>query len=195
MYYALGLAEFAQQHYQVAADAWEQVRRDAPEFETVYFFLADAYSLQHQELTAMKVLREAETRWPSDAEAANALGVIQIRRGALDAAIESFAHATTVAAADSLGYFNLGRTYQMRLAKEQRYVRETKRWMVGRPTGATRSTRSRSTSNSAARTKRRHAKRWPPSPGNSRPRASFPFENSGTPRWSPPNGRVSTAGA
>jgi tetratricopeptide (TPR) repeat protein len=129
--YALGLSQFALRRYPEAALAWERVRRDVPEFEPIYFSLADAYGLQHEEGTALKVLREAERRWPADAEIANAIGVIQIRRGALDAAIESFERATATAPADSLGYFNLARTHQMRLLKSQRYDRQMQKWIGG----------------------------------------------------------------
>ena len=87
--YALGLSHFALRRFADAADAWERVRREVPEFEPIYFSLADAYGLQHEEGTALKVLREAERRWPDDAEVANAVGVIHICRGALDAAIGS----------------------------------------------------------------------------------------------------------
>jgi tetratricopeptide (TPR) repeat protein len=129
--YALGLSEFALRHYREAAAAWERVRGGAAEFEPVYFNLADAYSLQHDESTALKVLREAETRWPSDAEIPNAIGVIQVRRGVLDAAIESFQRATAIAPGDGLGYFNLGRTHQLRLLKSQRYDRQMEKWIGG----------------------------------------------------------------
>jgi VWFA-related protein len=129
--YALGLSHFALRHYPDAAQAWERVRREVPEFEPIYFSLADAYGLQHEEGTALKVLREAERRWPADAEVANAIGVIQIRRGALDAAVESFQRATTVAPDDPLGYFNLARTHQMRLLKSQRYDQQLQRWIGG----------------------------------------------------------------
>jgi hypothetical protein len=57
--------------------------------------------------------------------------VIQIRRGALDAALESFARATTVAPAEALGYFNLARAHQMRLQKSQRYDSMTQKWIGG----------------------------------------------------------------
>ena len=77
------------------------------------------------------VLREAERRWPADAEIANAVGVIQIRRGALDAAVESFQRATTTAPNDALGYFNLARTHQMRLLKSQRYDAQMQKWIGG----------------------------------------------------------------
>jgi VWFA-related protein len=129
--YALGLSQFALRRYPDAAQAWERVRRDVPEFEPIYFSLADAYGLQHDEGTALKVLREAERRWPADAEVANAIGVIQIRRGALDAAIESFERATTTAPDEALGYFNLARTHQMRLLKSQRYDPQMQKWIGG----------------------------------------------------------------
>jgi Flp pilus assembly protein TadD len=110
---------------------WEQVRRDAPDFEPVYFNLADGYMLQKDEATALKVLRDAEQRWPKDAEIFNAMGVLQIRRGALDSAIESFEKATRVAPDDGLGYFNLGRGYQMRAVKFQRFDSARERWVGG----------------------------------------------------------------
>jgi VWFA-related protein len=131
VYYALGLSHLALQHYRDAAHSWERVRAAVPEFEPVYFNLADAYLLQHQEGTAIGVLREAEKRWAADPEVANAIGVIQVRRGALDAAVESFERATTIAPDDPLGYFNLGRALQMRMIKSQRYVRESQKWVGG----------------------------------------------------------------
>src|SRR3954468_19239417 len=54
--YALGLSQFALRQSPEAWDAWERVRRAAPEFEPIYFSLADAYSLRHDEGTAIKVL-------------------------------------------------------------------------------------------------------------------------------------------
>jgi VWFA-related protein len=131
VHYALGLALFAQQRYSDAATAWERVLRDVPEYEPIYFSLADAYGLQRDEGAALRVLREAERRWPGDPEVFDAMGVIQVKRGALDAAIESFDKAIAVAPADALGYFNLGRTLQMRLLKMQRYDPQTQKWIGG----------------------------------------------------------------
>ena len=111
--------------------SWERVRREVPEFEPVYFNLADAYGLQQNDTAALKVLRDAETRWPKDAEIANAIGVIHVRRGSLDAAVESFERATRVQPEDALGYFNLARTCQMRMLKSQRYDRQTEKWTGG----------------------------------------------------------------
>jgi VWFA-related protein len=129
--YALGLAHFALQQPRDATQAWERVRREVPDFEPVYFNLADAYTLQKEDSAALRVLRDAEKRWPQDDEVANAIGVIHVRRGSLDAAIDSFARATTIAPAEALGYFNLARTVQMRLAKSQRYDPQMQKWIGG----------------------------------------------------------------
>jgi tetratricopeptide (TPR) repeat protein len=129
--YVLGMSQLALQQYRDAAESWEKVRQVAPEFETVYFNLADAYIGQRDETAAIKILRDGERRWPADPEIKNAIGVIQVRRGALDAAIESFEHARTIAPSDPLTYFNLGRAYQMRSVKRQRWVKEAQRWMGG----------------------------------------------------------------
>jgi tetratricopeptide (TPR) repeat protein len=131
VHYVLGMSHLALQRYRDASQSWERVRQMAPQFEPVYFNLADAYLGQKEEGTAIKVLRDAEQRWPADAEIANAIGVIQVRRGALDSAIESFTHATTLSPSDGLGYFNLGRAHQMRLLKRQRYNPQAQRWLGG----------------------------------------------------------------
>ena len=43
----------------------------------------------------------------------------------------SFDRTTEVAPADALGYFNLGRTLQMRLLKSQRYDPQLQKWVGG----------------------------------------------------------------
>jgi VWFA-related protein len=129
--YVLGLSQFALGRHRDAARSWERVRGAAPGFEPIYFGLADAYTRQEDEGAALRVLRDAEARWPADPEVSNAIGVIQVRRGALDAAIESFARATSIAPSDALGYFNLGRALQMRLLKSQRYDRQMEKWVGG----------------------------------------------------------------
>ena len=129
--YALGLSQFALRQLRDAAQSWERVRRLVPDFEPVYFNLADAYGVQREDGMALSVLRDAEARWPKDPEVANAIGVIHVRRGALDTAIESFTRATRVDASDALGYFNLARAHQMRLLKSQRYDRQMERWIGG----------------------------------------------------------------
>jgi VWFA-related protein len=128
--YALGLSQMALAKPADAVVSWERVRRAVPEFENVYVDLADAY-IQMSDLTnALAVLRDAEKRWPKDDEIHNAIGVIHFRRGALDDAIDAFTRATEVAPAEALGYFNLGRTYEMRFARGVRYVSSQKRWVT-----------------------------------------------------------------
>ncbi|HEX5474077.1 MAG TPA: VWA domain-containing protein [Vicinamibacterales bacterium] len=129
--YALGLAHLALEHYAEAVRAWNHVRAAVPEFEPIYFNLADGYLLQHQDGAALDVLREAGKRWPKDAELLNAIGVVEVRRGALDAAVKSFARAIAAEPADGLGYFNAGRAYQMRAAKSQRFDAKMEKWIGG----------------------------------------------------------------
>jgi tetratricopeptide (TPR) repeat protein len=129
--YALGLSHLALQQYPDAVRAWEDVRRAEPDFEPVYFNLADGYMLQRDEPAALRVLHDAEQRWPKDPELWNAIGVLQVRRGDYDAAIESFRKATTVAPEDSLGVFNLAKAYQLRALKFQRFDSARERWVGG----------------------------------------------------------------
>jgi VWFA-related protein len=129
--YALGLAHLAVGRYREAVDAWEHVRHEVPEFEPVYFNLADGYLLQKDDDAALKVLRGAQAKWPDDSEVWNAGGVMEIRRGAIDAAVRSFTRATTVAPDDSLGFFNLARAYQMRAAQSQRFDSTLQKWVGG----------------------------------------------------------------
>lgn len=130
VHYALGFARLAGSDTAGAARAWEQVRQAAPDFQPVYLDLADAYMQLRAEGTAVAVLREAQRRWPTEAEVHNALGVVQVRRGAIDDAVESFRAAVTNAPEDPLGYFNLGRTYHLRFLKSRRYNREMRRWFA-----------------------------------------------------------------
>jgi VWFA-related protein len=128
--YALGLSQVALARPLDAVASWERVRAAVPEFEPVYIDLADTY-VQLSDLTkALAVLRDAEKRWPTDAEIHNAIGVIHFRRGALDDAIDAFARATAVQPEDALGYYNLGRAYEMRFARGQRYVSSQRKWVA-----------------------------------------------------------------
>jgi VWFA-related protein len=120
VYYALGQAEFALQRYEPAIRAWEVVRRNAADYQAVYLDLADGYFQLGQTDNAIAVLRDAERRWPGESEVHNALGVILARRELLDDAIASFERAVAAAPDDGLGYFNLGRTYQLRYLRRLR---------------------------------------------------------------------------
>jgi tetratricopeptide (TPR) repeat protein len=118
--YALGLAELALRHPDAARDAFEFVRKAEPAFETVYFDLADVYLQLGRTGDALGVLRDAARRWPDDSEAHNAVGVVLIRRGALDDAVDAFERACAAAPSDPIGHFNLGYAHHLRY---QRWLR------------------------------------------------------------------------
>jgi hypothetical protein len=126
--YTLGLSQYALGHPLDAAASWERVRLSAPEFDAVYIDLADAY-IQSADLTkALEVLRDGSRRWPSNPEFHNAIGVLHVRRGALDEGIAAFTRAAAAAPDDPLAYFNLGRAYELRYARSHRYVSSQGRW-------------------------------------------------------------------
>jgi VWFA-related protein len=127
--YTLGLSHVALARPSDAIAVWERVRTAAPEFDAVYIDLADAY-LQMSEVTkALDVLREGSRRWPQDPEFHNAIGVIHVRRGAFDEGIQAFEQAAAAVPDEPLAYFNLGRAYQMRHARDTRYVASQRRWI------------------------------------------------------------------
>ena len=127
--YALGLSKAALADPGGAAAAWERVRDAAPGFNAVYIDLADAYLQLSESAKALEVLREGSRRWPADPEFHNAIGVIHVRRGALDEGIAAFTRAAGAAPDEPLAYFNLGRAYQMRHARDTRYVASQRRWI------------------------------------------------------------------
>jgi VWFA-related protein len=126
--YASGLACLADGRPADAARAWERVRAAVPQFEPIYFDLADAYLQMEDEGKAVSVLRAAQQRWPADSEIHNALGVAQVKRGALDDAIASFQKAIASSPSESLGYFNLARAFHIRYFKSHRYNTLLKKW-------------------------------------------------------------------
>lgn len=128
--YALGLSQAGLGRPLDAVASWERVRQAAPEFEPVYIDLADTY-LQLSELTrALGVLRDAEQRWPSDPGIHNGIGVIHVRRGALDEAIAAFSAAAESAPPEPLAYLNLARAYELRYMRGRRYVSSQRRWIA-----------------------------------------------------------------
>ena len=129
VHYALGYSELALRHPDKAAQAWETVRAAVPEFRAVYLDLADAYVQMENFGRAIDVLRSADARWPGDVDVLNATGAIQVHRGALNDAITMFKKATESNPDDALGYFNLGRTYELRYLKTRRYSQTEARWL------------------------------------------------------------------
>jgi len=126
--YALGFAQFGLGKPKEAAQSWERVRGAVPEFEAVYLDLADAYLQLGDPGQSIRVLRAAEARWPADTEILNALGTIQVRRNALDDAVDTFQRAVDTRPDEALAYFNLGRTYELRYYKMRRFSATAARW-------------------------------------------------------------------
>ncbi|HVA87864.1 MAG TPA: VWA domain-containing protein, partial [Candidatus Saccharimonadales bacterium] len=128
VHYAYGLTEYGLSQFGDAIAQWEQVRAAAPDFEPVYFDLADGYLRSNNPQEALKILRTAAGRWPRDPQVFDAVGVIQVGLGVLDDAVKSFDHATKVAPDEGLGYFNLGKALELRYVRSKRYVSSTGAW-------------------------------------------------------------------
>ena len=127
--YALGQASYALRDYPQAVGEWEKVKAEAPEFEPVYFDLVDGYIQVHDPDRAIRTLRDAERRWPSDVEIYDALGVVQVTRGALDDAVKSFEKAIATAPKEGVSYFNLAKTLELRYQRSRHYVTQTREWV------------------------------------------------------------------
>lgn len=126
--YALGLTQAGLGRPGEALASWERVRAGAPDFDAVYVDLAATYVHVGDLTRALDVLRDAEKRWPRNPDVQNGIGVIHVRRGALDEAIQAFTKAADAAPDDPLAQLNLGRTYELRYARSQRYVSSQRRW-------------------------------------------------------------------
>jgi tetratricopeptide (TPR) repeat protein len=130
VFYALGQSQYALRQYTEAAVAWERVRSTTPEFKPVYFDLVDAYLQIKDYDKATRVLRDGDRRWRHDTELLNALGVVQVTRGALDDAVKSFDEAVASNAADAVSYFNLAKACELRYWKFRRFVSQTRQWIA-----------------------------------------------------------------
>jgi VWFA-related protein len=128
--YALGLSQAGLGRPADAVASWERVRQAVPEFEPVYIDLADTYAQISDLTNALAVLRDAEKRWPADPEIQNGIGVIHVRRGALDDAIDAFTTAEKAAPDDALTHLNVARTYELRFMRGRRYVSSQRRWIA-----------------------------------------------------------------
>ncbi len=128
--YALGMSQAALGRAAEAIGSWERVRQTVPDFEPVYMDLADTYAQVSDLTRALAVMRDAEKRWPQNAEIQSAIGVIHVRRGALDDGIEALVRAATLAPGDALVHLNLGRGYALRFHRGRRYVTSQRRWVA-----------------------------------------------------------------
>ena len=128
--YATGLSQAALGRGAEAIGSWERVRQAAPDFEPVYMDIADTYAQSGDLTRALAVLRDAEKRWPTDGDVLSAIGVIHVRRGALDDGIASLVKAADAKPDDPLAYLNLGRAYELRFHRGRRYVASQRRWVA-----------------------------------------------------------------
>ena len=128
--YAMGMSHAALGQGAEAAVAWERVRTAAPDFEPVYMDLADIYAQMADLTRSLGTLRDAEKRWPDNAEVQSAIGVIHVRRGALDEGIAALTKAADAKPNDPLSHLNLGRAYELRFQRSRRYVASQRRWVV-----------------------------------------------------------------
>jgi len=127
--YALGFAEAGLKRPAEAVRSWERVRAEAPQFEPVYLDLADVYLQVNDPDRAISTLRAADERWPGDVDVLNALGTVQVTRGAHADAIATFQKAIAAKPGDGLAYFNIARTYELRYYALRRFSRPNARWI------------------------------------------------------------------
>lgn len=127
--YALGLTQAGLGNQDGAIAAWQRVREAAPDFPAVYNDLAATYAARGQVSDALAMLRDAEKRWPNDAEIQNGIGVILVRREAYDEAIDAFTKATAAAPDEPVTHLNLGRAYELRYLRNLRFVASQRRWI------------------------------------------------------------------
>jgi tetratricopeptide (TPR) repeat protein len=127
--YALGTANYALGHFGEAASDWENVRTRHPEYEPVYFDLADAYVQLKDRAKAIAVLRVAKDRWPLNPEVYNDLGTLQAAAGATDDAIRTLQEGVQVAPDEAVTFLNLARALDLRYMSQRRYNVDAKRYI------------------------------------------------------------------
>jgi tetratricopeptide (TPR) repeat protein len=130
VFYALGQSEFALRRFPEAIAAFGTVRQRMPDLRDVYLDLADAYLQSGDVTNSLATMRDAAARWPQDPEFQNAIGVLHVRRNAIDEAINAFSTAAQLAPGDPLAYFNLGRAYELRYSRGSRYVASLRQWIA-----------------------------------------------------------------
>ncbi len=130
VYYALGMSQAALGRLNEATVSWQRVRRDVPDFQPVYLDLADTYAAKSDLTTALAIVREAQKRWPDSADVLSAIGVIHVRRGALDDGIKALTRVSELTPDDPLAFLNLGRAYALRFNRGRHYVTSQRRWVA-----------------------------------------------------------------
>ena len=130
VHYALGMSHAAFGRVDEAIASWERVRRAVPDFEPVYMDLADTYAAKSDLTTALAIVREAGKRWPNSPDVHSAIGVIHVRRGAIDEGLAALTRVTELTPNDALAFLNLGRAYALRFHRGRRYVTSQRRWIA-----------------------------------------------------------------
>jgi VWFA-related protein len=130
VFYALGMTQVGLGQIDDAITSWERVRAALPDFQPVYMDLADTYAGKADLTTALAIVREAEQRWPNSADVQSAIGVIHVRRGAVDDGIRALEKVTSITPEDDLAWLNLGRAYALRFHRGRRYVTSQRRWIA-----------------------------------------------------------------
>lgn len=130
VHYALGMSRAGLGRVDEAIASWERVRTAVPDFAPVYMDLADTYAAKSDLTSALAIVREAEKRWPKSAEVQSAIGVIHVRRGAIDEGIEALEKTAALTPEDGLAFLNLGRAYALRFHRGRRYVTSQRRWVA-----------------------------------------------------------------
>ena len=128
VYYALGMSQAGLGRLDDAIRSWEHVRKAVPDFEPIYMDLADTYAAKSDLTTALAIVREAQKRWPNSPDVHSAVGVIHVRRGALDDGIEALEKVVELTPDDPLAHLNLGRAYALRFHRSRRYVSSQRGW-------------------------------------------------------------------
>ncbi len=128
--YALGLTYAGLDNPDAAITAWERMRAASPGYDQVYTDLASTYASRGRLTDALATLRDAAARWPGNADFHNGIGVILVRRDALDEAIEAFTKAVHAAPDEPLTQLNLGRAYDLRYTRNLRFIASQRRWVA-----------------------------------------------------------------
>jgi tetratricopeptide (TPR) repeat protein len=128
--YAFGMTQAALGRPADAVASWERVREGVPDFEPVYMDLADTYAHLGNLTQALAVVREAEKRWPQSADVQSAIGVIHVRRGALDEGVRALEKAAALNQKDPLAHLNVARAYVLKYHQGRRYISSQRRWIA-----------------------------------------------------------------
>jgi tetratricopeptide (TPR) repeat protein len=114
VHYVLGWARFAEGDIDGARGAWTRVQAMVPDFEEVYFDLADCDLRQHRPAESLAVLDKALRFRPENSDILNAIGVVETSLRQFDNAIAAFERALRTEPAGVTSRYNLARALELR---------------------------------------------------------------------------------